>query len=246
MPKKTNLPFVVGGIIAVVILTLTGYFFFRYRQSQRLLSNPTEAAKKEQAEIIKKVTAMIEAPAGEEPTVATIADIEKLKDKPFFTQAQNGDKVIVYANAKKAILYRPSSGKVVEMTVINPQPVANPTPTPPSAVAGVAIEATPVPTAASTPKTLTVTVLNGTRIAGLAAKAETFISGKSVGFNISTTGNAQNRNQDKTLVVDVSGVSGKEASDLATLVGGTVARLPEGEIEPSTDLLLILGTDASF
>lgn len=63
----------------------------------------------------------------ETPTIATVSDITKLQGQPFFAKAQNGDKVYVYSNAKKAILYRPSENKIIEETTYA---VFAPTPTP--------------------------------------------------------------------------------------------------------------------
>lgn len=56
---------------------------------------------------------------GEEPTIATITDREKLKDQAFFARAENGDKVLIYAQAKKAFLYSVKTGKVLEIAPVN-------------------------------------------------------------------------------------------------------------------------------
>lgn len=72
----------------------------------------------------------------EKPTVATVSDIEKLKDQEFFTKAKNGDKVFIFPKAQKAILYRPSTKKLIEVAFYNTPPVtpqltqtSSPTPT---------------------------------------------------------------------------------------------------------------------
>ena len=88
--------------------------------------------------LVAEVGKLIQLPTDETPTVATITDIEKVKEQAFFKNAQNGDKVLIYTNAKKAILYRPSEKKVVEVGAVNinqqpkvettPEPVVTPTP----------------------------------------------------------------------------------------------------------------------
>ena len=64
--------------------------------------------------LIQNVGKLIQLPTDEDPSVATIADISKLKDQPFFAYGENGDKVLIYANKKKAIIYRPSINKIIE------------------------------------------------------------------------------------------------------------------------------------
>ena len=58
-------------------------------------------------------------PTGETPTIATVTDASKLKDQAFFTNAVTGDKVLIYTNAKKAFLYRPSTNKIINIAPVN-------------------------------------------------------------------------------------------------------------------------------
>lgn len=66
-----------------------------------------------------EVGKIIELPEDETPTVATVTDLEKVKEQAFFRNAQNGDKVLIFTNAKKAFLYRPSANMIIEVGVIN-------------------------------------------------------------------------------------------------------------------------------
>lgn len=78
----------------------------------------------------------------EQPSIETITDLSLLKDKPFFINAEIGDKVLIYEKAKLAILYRPSKDIIIKtlspnyedaifsLTTPSPTPVATPIPTP--------------------------------------------------------------------------------------------------------------------
>lgn len=66
------------------------------------------------AQIIEAVGKMTILPQGEDPVLGTVQDPTLLKDQPFFTYAERGDKVLIYQRARRAILYRPSSGKIIE------------------------------------------------------------------------------------------------------------------------------------
>ena len=82
------------------------------------LSNPEEASQEEAERLSQEVGEKIQLPK-ETPTVATVVDAAKLKDQPFFANAKNNDKVLIYTSAKKAVLYRPSTKKVIEVAPIN-------------------------------------------------------------------------------------------------------------------------------
>jgi hypothetical protein len=73
----------------------------------------------------------MELPTGEEPQLATVSDAAKLKtDQPFFANAENGDKVLIYQTAKKAILYRPTTNKIIEVGPVTLDNTTSTVPTP--------------------------------------------------------------------------------------------------------------------
>lgn len=84
-----------------------------------LTKNISVDKQKEVDEVIVKVSKLIVLPEGENPTLATVTEADKVKGQKFFEKAQNGDKVLVYAQAKKAILYRPSDNKIIEVGVVS-------------------------------------------------------------------------------------------------------------------------------
>jgi hypothetical protein len=72
----------------------------------------------ESKKILEEVGKIVLLPEGEKPTIANITNVEQLKIRQaFFNLAQNGDKLIIYPN--KAIIYRPSQKKIVDMAPIN-------------------------------------------------------------------------------------------------------------------------------
>jgi len=55
----------------------------------------------------------------EKPQVVTITNVDQLKiNQPFFANAQNGDKILVFTN--RVVLYRPSLDKVIDLAQIKP------------------------------------------------------------------------------------------------------------------------------
>lgn len=123
--RKVSTKSLFAGILVVVILALavTGGLLYRnyskLKKENAKLSNPQAAAQVETDQLKSKVGQLIELPNNESPTVATVVDAGKLKTQAFFANAQNGDRVLIFSQAKKAILYRPSTNKIIEVAPIN-------------------------------------------------------------------------------------------------------------------------------
>ena len=83
--------------------------------------DPNAAAQAEINKTIEAVGKLYSLPKDEKPSVATVSDKAKLKDQPFFASAENGDITLIYSTAKLAILYRPSSGKIINVSSVTIQ-----------------------------------------------------------------------------------------------------------------------------
>jgi hypothetical protein len=109
-------------LAAVLIIALVPSIIF-YHQSQvaeQRLNGATSGSPQTTAEVVKRVSRHILLPSGEQPTVATVTDASKVRNQAFFASAASGDKVLVYAQAKKAYLYRPSIDRVIEVAPLAP------------------------------------------------------------------------------------------------------------------------------
>ena len=101
-------------VASVAVLFLAAFaFVLSYRGGQ---TDPNVAIEKETQSLVGQIGKFMELPLSEQPTLATVTDRGKLKGQEFFAHAQDGDKVLIYAEAKKAILFRPSAGKIIEIT----------------------------------------------------------------------------------------------------------------------------------
>lgn len=91
--------------IAALIIIL-GVAFAYYTTSSETFSPNQQLSEEEIGTIVEAVGRHIILPEGEEPLVATIADITLLLERePFYRGAKNGDILLLYPNAGKAILY---------------------------------------------------------------------------------------------------------------------------------------------
>jgi len=112
--KKLLLPVLVG--VLIILLAAAAYF---YMQVTKLKEDPEAVAREEAEQLVAVVGKIIILPADELPTVATVSDPTKLADQAFFAKAKVGDKVLLYANARKAYLYDPKANKILEVAPIN-------------------------------------------------------------------------------------------------------------------------------
>lgn len=113
------------GIWVVIVAVAVGYLLLRPKAPASVA--PTDEAR----QLVQRVGELIVLPTDENPTIATIADPERLKGQAFFARAKVGDKVLIYTKAKKAILYDPEAHRIVEVAPVNIGAGAGTTPTPP-------------------------------------------------------------------------------------------------------------------
>ena len=128
-------PKVLPLIMVIFAGAISLYLWTIYQKSQaelnRIKLNPQAVSLEEGKLLVSKVGLLIALP-NEDPTIATVTDASKLKDQPFFSRSQNGDKVLIYTQAKRAILYRPGINKIIDVAPVNigqPTPSVSPNPT---------------------------------------------------------------------------------------------------------------------
>jgi hypothetical protein len=117
--SKFRKSYILIGLVLLVIIVLAGIAAKFYLKAQQLQSEVQGSGVSEIQKIVAEVSKLIVLPKDEEPTVATVSDVEKLRDQAFFANAKNGDKVLIYVKAEKAILYDPVNKIIVEVAPLN-------------------------------------------------------------------------------------------------------------------------------
>lgn len=112
----------IKGAVALILLIGLGWLIMSYIQTrselEKLSTNPQAASEDEATALVNKISAYLTLP-DEKPTLATVNDVSKLSGQEFFANAQNGDKVLIFASADRALLYRPSTEKVIEYSKVD-------------------------------------------------------------------------------------------------------------------------------
>ncbi len=105
-------------LVGVVVLGI-GFLAYGYITTRDQLSQLQ--AKTDQSEVkrlVDQIGKTLVLPS-ETPTLATVNDVTKLKNQEFFQNAQNGDKVLIFSNSGRALLYRPSTKKIIEYAKVD-------------------------------------------------------------------------------------------------------------------------------
>lgn len=234
-------------VLVIIALTGAGYSYRLYLKTQseliELRENPRVSAFEEAQELIEKVGQLVDLPKDETPTVATITDVEKLKDQSFFAKAENGDRVLIYNQIKRAILYRPSANKVIEVAPVN---IGETELAQGNQVQGEQVQLEEEQSQEEEiVQTLRMSLYNGTTTNGLTYTIENELREKltDLEFEVVFRDMAARNDYTKSLVVDLTGNLPKTAQKVADILNGEVGELPAGESEPKGDLLVIVGTE---
>lgn len=102
--KRTSL------LLAVVVLAVAAGLFWVLRPGQEPLTHD---------EIVIQINKELSIQGDGNPVILTVEDKNKAT-QPFLQQAVNGDKVLLYYKAKRAVLYRPSEKRVVHQGTYTP------------------------------------------------------------------------------------------------------------------------------
>ena len=222
-------------VVVAVVLVIGGLAFNSFRLSRQnkilglqvetLRKDPNSVAKEEIKGLVEKLSKLVVLPEGEEPVVATVTDKEKLKDQPVFAKAENGDKILIYAKAQKAYIYRVDKNLLIDVVPVN---IGNQQLT----ITGVD-EKNP----------LEIALVNGSKNTGMTGELEKRIEEKKIpGVKVVSKATAKSDAYEKTLVFDIDGKHAKQAAEVALLVGGGVAT-QSSETFPKADIMIVIGAD---
>lgn len=212
-------------LVVSAVLIAGALFLVKTKPELLGLAKGDAVVRAELKDLVDKVGKLMSLPEDEEPTIATVTDIEKVKDQPFFQKAQNGDKVLIYTNAKKAILFRPSENKIIDVGALNIKDQAS--------------TQTPAPT-----EPFKVALYNGTSTGGLTNSYEEALKSRFPTATVTVKQNAANTSYPESVIVDLSGKNKALADQLSETFGFPIRDFPEGETRPAADILIILGKNS--
>lgn len=139
LKKKRGMGFLLNLLLLVAIIAVVA-MFVRAEQDRRAargelektaqqleeLKNSTQASGQQVAEeVLNKIRNHIELPTDPQPTVATITDVERLRESnEFYQKAKNGDHLII--TEKRAVLYDPERDVIIDVVPVQISPAETP------------------------------------------------------------------------------------------------------------------------
>ena len=239
---KSKLLLIVGIVLVIVSIGFVWLLgnYMMVKKELAFVTTPEgleQIATQEVQELVKKVGKLIVLPTDEEPSVATIVDADLLaKEQVFYQNASSGDKILIYVQAKKAIIYNPEKNILVNVGPIyledNPNGET-------SELSAEETEEVVLPEV----ETITVEVRNGSDTPGAASTLVSRLADNS-NFNFLQAVNSSREDYEGTTIVDLT--NGTKNDLLAELKGSidnavVVSGLPEGEANTLADVVVIVG-----
>ncbi len=113
--KKRNVYNFLVFFAIILIIVFSFFFYYKLNKTKEIVLNDKEVEKNV---LISKVSELYLFPEGETPTVATVSDPELLKNQSLFLTSEKGDNVLIFLKSRKAVLYRPSLNKIIEIVSV--------------------------------------------------------------------------------------------------------------------------------
>lgn len=245
-------------ILAVVVPTLAAsvmasFFYFKWQQASSStpddITETQEESQEEIDKIVEKVGRLILLPEGETPTLVTIDDKDSITENlVFFRDAENGDKVLVYRQAKLAFLYRPSADKLINASSVNVTSGEDADGTSADGSAADSSGATSsadLDSALTAEQTFRLAVRNSTSQSGLASSFRSqLLTDFANRFSEVVSGDATGQETlSKSLLIVKNDQAAALADELSTQYSLDIGSLPAGEGEFDQDLMIVLGND---
>lgn len=204
--RKNKYLTIAAGLLVLIIVT-AGF---------GILHHAKQSPQGQMKQVVAQVGKILELPTNEQPTLATVTNATDVRKQPFFIHAQTGDKLLLYATNKWAVLYRPSANKIINVGPIN------------GTVSYTQFSAA---------------IRDGTTDSQLAETVAGKITSSFPNGKVVEKSTAHRTDFPTSIVIAVNDKDQDLAAQIADALGMQVGNLPIGETAPTSDILIIIGQD---
>jgi hypothetical protein len=101
-------------MILVVIGLLCTYALIMGAIYKNQIASQKKAQAKEEKQTVDKIAKLLRLP-DENPIITTVYNEKDFENNNLFRPVKKGDKILLFINAKQAVIYRPSNNQVIEV-----------------------------------------------------------------------------------------------------------------------------------
>lgn len=248
-PEKNVKPVFIFVLFVAMLLSAV-YLYIRNgneeKQKKQFVANSTPSVSDQKDEsssgvpetLLDKVKKHLVVSETDIPYIATITNIDLVKDKnpEFYADATDGDKVIVWKD--RAVIYSESKDRIVSVATAKPLLISGSENTGTSASSSTSTST--LSDVEQQMASTTIEIRNGSRKNGAAKVLKQQL--ETLGLNVSKVGDT-GKVYEGTQIIDLSSGKSTEVLDLvAKSTSGTVATvLPEGERASTAQVLILIG-----
>ena len=232
-----------GLVVLIVIVVVTAAII----TSKAIKLSSTKKLNVDQ-EILESVAEVVLLP-NEAPQFATVSNVNQLKEQVFFKDAQNNDRVIIFPQAAKAILYRPSIDRVINIGPVTlEQPTTQDDKITDEPEVGDSVDPTPTISDAKDEevKSISTTLLNGSPTKGVTHDMEKVLKKNFDNITVSEKATAKKDNYEKSLILVNSNVDKLIIENLAREIKAEITQELTDEKTYQTDLVIVIGNNFEF
>lgn len=212
--------FVLIALVAGVILLLSGGYYFM-KSYFELKTFKDERDVDRYKSMLKKHMVLPK----EEPIIASVKDVEKLKkEQPFYRNAINGDKVFIWTD--KAVIYRPEEDRIIDFGIIIPKKSISPSP--------------------QSSRVVNITILSSSTNPEEGLNVTQSLQSKQFqGVSFAINNGSKTGSYKKTIIIDKSGGNNTIVNQLAEELSASIeTSVPANEkVNNNTDIVIISKTE---
>jgi hypothetical protein len=109
---------IIGAVIAAAVIAWLAYGYITTKHQLEQAKSPSATGQTPTQQVVSKVSNLVDVPKDESPTLANISNADALRklskfNASFFADAKNGDVLLIYSKHNKAIVYRPTTNKII-------------------------------------------------------------------------------------------------------------------------------------
>lgn len=110
--------------LAILLFLLLASSLLMWQKLQDVQAKVPMDPEAELASVVGAVGKLLVLPQDEKPRLLTLTDTElsAVSGQTFFKNALAGDKLLIYQNNSKAVIWRPETGRIIEASIINLPP----------------------------------------------------------------------------------------------------------------------------